>query len=191
MGMPWNANISCPGDDASAACSTSVKTSVEKCLPCWCEWCEWCWCSAKSCQDTGRIPGISAGRARPNGSRAQFEGKHNLERCRFLVLDFMVLVRFVLVLTFFDICWHFWYFGLLLRYLSIASSHSSVVMTDTCLLFRLAMGHEPLFMYTLGNVRRGKYGWILWVSCRVAKCRSLVRCSWERWPKIRKFNHVR
>ena len=34
-------------------------------------------------------------------------------------------------------------------------------MTDTCLLFRLAMGHEPLFMYTLGNVRRGKYGWIL------------------------------
>ena len=23
-------------------------------------------------------------------------------------------------------------------------------MTDTCLLFRLAMGHEPLFMYTLG-----------------------------------------
>lgn len=30
-------------------------------------------------------------------------GKHNLERCRFF-LDFMVLVRFVLVLTFSDIC---------------------------------------------------------------------------------------
>ena len=49
-------------------------------------------------------PGYFCGRARPNGSRAQFEGKHNLERCRFLVLDFMVVVRFVLVLTFSDIC---------------------------------------------------------------------------------------
>lgn len=84
-----------------SACSTcSVKTSVEKCLPCWCTT-----SGAKSCQDTGRIPGISAGEPDPTAALAQFEGKfkHYLERCRFLVLDFMVLVRFVLVLTFSDI----------------------------------------------------------------------------------------